>query len=151
VDMSSFYLDILKDRLYTFRADSNERRAAQWVLYQIVCDMTRLIAPILSFTTEEIWKYIPKNRGAETVTRANEAESIFLAGFPVGDDRYIDIALETRWARLIAIRDEANKASRSKEEINFWVMRLKQNFLYICPKRIFHSFRSMKLFCLLFS
>ena len=119
VDMSSFYLDILKDRLYTFRADSNERRAAQWVLYQIVCDMTRLIAPILSFTTEEIWKYIPKNRGAETVTRANEAESIFLAGFPEADEKYIDIELETRWARLIAIRDEANKALEIKRRDKF--------------------------------
>ena len=60
VDMSSFYLDILKDRLYTFKADSIERRAAQWVLYRIVSDMTRLIAPILSFTAEEIWKYVPQ-------------------------------------------------------------------------------------------
>ena len=58
VDMSSFYLDILKDRLYTFRADSPERRAGQWVLRHILSVMTRLMAPVLSFTAEEIWGFM---------------------------------------------------------------------------------------------
>ena len=112
--MSSFYLDILKDRLYTFKADSIERRAAQWVLYRIVSDMTRLIAPILSFTAEEIWKYVPNNAGEQ-----HDAPSIFLAGFPEADDRCIDLELEKKWARLIAIRDEANKALEIKRKDKF--------------------------------
>ena len=58
VDMSSFYLDILKDRLYTFKADSKERRAAQWVLNRILLTMTGLMAPVISFTAEEIWRFI---------------------------------------------------------------------------------------------
>ena len=124
VDMSSFYLDILKDRLYTFKADSIERRAAQYVLYRIVSDMTRLIAPILSFTAEEIWKYVPQYReragsqSAEAGAR-HDAPSIFLAGFPEADDKCIDLELEKKWARLIAIRDEANKALEVKRRDKF--------------------------------
>ncbi|MBI5188771.1 MAG: isoleucine--tRNA ligase [Nitrospirae bacterium] len=62
VDMSSFYLDVLKDRLYTFKSDSVERRASQWVLYQILSTMTRLMAPILSFTAEEVWEYMSSQK-----------------------------------------------------------------------------------------
>ena len=124
VDMSSFYLDILKDRLYTFKADSIERRAAQWVLYRIVSDMTRLIAPILSFTAEEIWKYVPQYREGAGSQRSeagaqHDALSIFLAGFPVADDKCIDLELEKKWARLIAIRDETNKALEIKRKDKF--------------------------------
>jgi len=100
VDMSSFYLDILKDRLYTFKRNSVERRAAQWVLYQVLSVMTRLMAPILSFTAEEIWGFMPGEKG----------ESVFLSDFPQPDERYIAHDLEVKWARLIAIRDEVNKA-----------------------------------------
>ncbi len=100
VDMSSFYLDILKDRLYTFRKDSAGRRAAQWVLNEILMTMTRLMAPVLSFTAEEVWQH----------TKNKPAESVFLAGFPVARDAFIDLELEGKWARLIAIRDEVNKA-----------------------------------------
>jgi len=117
VDMSSFYLDILKDRLYTFKAASVQRRAAQWVLYQIVSDMTRLIAPILSFTAEEIWRYIPGT--VKTHRDVPSAESIFLAGFPVADDKYIDAGLEAKWEKLIRIRDEANKALELKRKDKF--------------------------------
>jgi isoleucyl-tRNA synthetase len=110
VDMSSFYLDILKDRLYTCRADSVERRAAQWALSCILNDMTRLMAPILSFTAEEIWSHISKNR------KSGEAGSIFLAGFPQADEKYIDPELEKRWDRLIIVRNEANKALEIKRQ-----------------------------------
>jgi len=121
VDMSSFYLDILKDRLYTFKADSVERRAAQWVLYRIVSDMTRLVAPILSFTAEEIWKYLPNKDNSEVGSQESggKAESIFLAGFPEAEQKYIDAALEGKWERLIKIRDEANKALEIKRKDKF--------------------------------
>src|SRR5208283_1591518 len=109
VDMSSFYLDILKDRLYTYRAVSRERRAAQWVLRQVLFDMTRLLAPVLSFTAEEIWGYVQNKT----------EESIFLAGFPNVKDEFIDEALETRWSKLITIRDEANKALEIKRKDKF--------------------------------
>ncbi|HQO81159.1 MAG TPA: class I tRNA ligase family protein, partial [Deltaproteobacteria bacterium] len=65
VDMSAFYLDILKDRLYVYRRDSLERRSAQSAIFRIITDLTRLIAPILAFTAEEIWDHMPKFAGKE--------------------------------------------------------------------------------------
>ncbi len=108
-DMSAFYLDILKDRLYTFRADSLERRAAQWVLYNILSVMTRLLAPVLSFTAEEIWMHMP---GRKSI-------SVFLAEFPEPDKKFLDRELEERWQRLIAVRDEVNKALEIKRKERF--------------------------------
>jgi isoleucyl-tRNA synthetase len=86
--------------------------------------MTRLIAPILSFTAEEIWKYVPQYREGAGSQRSeagaqHDALSIFLAGFPVADDKCIDLELEKKWARLIAIRDEANKALEIKRKDKF--------------------------------
>jgi isoleucyl-tRNA synthetase len=109
VDMSSFYLDILKDRLYTFRRDSSERRAAQWVLNEVLMTMTRLMAPILSFTAEEVWQFL----------REKPAESVFLEEFPEAKREFMDPVLEEKWERLIAIRDEVNKALEEKRRERF--------------------------------
>ncbi len=109
IDMSSFYLDILKDRLYTFRTDSSERRAAQWVLYQILSGMTRLMAPVLSFTADEIWNHMP----------GEKEETVFLSDFPVVDERFSDRAVEERWAGLISLRNEVNKAIEIKRQERF--------------------------------
>ncbi|MGD0887394.1 MAG: isoleucine--tRNA ligase [Thermodesulfovibrionales bacterium] len=109
VDMSSFYLDILKDRLYTARADAEQRRAAQWVLHEILVVMTRLMAPVLSFTAEEIWNFIP----------GKNEESAFLSAFPVFDAGFYDAPLEERWERLRVIRDAVNKALELKRKERF--------------------------------
>ena len=63
VDLSSFYLDVLKDRMYTFAPTSQARRSAQTVLWQITETLVRLVAPILSFTADEVWEYLPAGRG----------------------------------------------------------------------------------------
>lgn len=63
VDLSNFYLDVLKDRLYVEKADSVTRRAAQTAIYRILHALTRLIAPILAYTSEEIWSYLPHGKG----------------------------------------------------------------------------------------
>jgi isoleucyl-tRNA synthetase len=65
VDLSSFYLDVLKDRMYTFAPTSKERRSAQTVLWQITEALVRLVAPILSFTADEVWDYLPAVEGRE--------------------------------------------------------------------------------------
>ena len=57
--MSAFYLDVIKDRLYTFKADSPERKSAQTVMYEIILALVKMLTPILAFTTEEIWQYLP--------------------------------------------------------------------------------------------
>ena len=99
-DLSSLYLDVLKDRLYTFAPAHPARRSAQTALWRIAEALTRLIAPILSFTAEEIWSQLPPVLARET--------SVHLALFP--DLAEIipgsEIALEAEWARLLEIREE---------------------------------------------
>jgi isoleucyl-tRNA synthetase len=109
MDMSSFYLDILKDRLYTCGADSKERRAAQAVLYNILISLTKMIAPVLSFTAEEIWQHIP----------GEKEESVFLSDFPAVNEAFVDHELEERWENLWKIRDEVNKALEIKRREKF--------------------------------
>ncbi len=109
MDMSSFYLDILKDRLYTFKSDSKERRDAQAVLGNILITLTKLIAPILSFTAEEIWQHIPGER----------EESIFLSDFPEVKEEFVDRALEEKWSSISSIRNEVNKALELKRQEKF--------------------------------
>jgi isoleucyl-tRNA synthetase len=99
VDLSSLYLDIAKDRLYTAARDSQERRAAQTVLWDILDAMVRLMAPILSFTAEEIWTHLPS---------AGRTESVFLAGIPSGLPR--NDALAQKWDRLLEVRTAVTKA-----------------------------------------
>lgn len=109
MDMSSFYLDILKDRLYTCKADAQERRAAQVVLYNILTSLTKMVAPILSFTAEEIWQHIPGKREV----------SVFLSDFPEVNPDFLNIELEQRWEVLRNIRDEVNKALELKRQEKF--------------------------------
>ena len=77
MDLSAVYLDILKDRLYTFRADSPLRRGSQTVLYEIVVALTKLMAPVLSFTAEEIWRTL-----ATQMAGTLDANSVHLSEFP---------------------------------------------------------------------
>jgi isoleucyl-tRNA synthetase len=102
VDLSGFYLDVLKDRLYTSAAASPERRAAQTVLHRIATSLVRLMAPILSFTAEEVWDFLP---GAK-----QQAASVHLMGFPQGRPQLSDPDLAARWDRLLSVRGAVNKA-----------------------------------------
>jgi isoleucyl-tRNA synthetase len=102
VEMSALYFDILKDRLYTFSPHSEGRRSAQTALFEILQALSSLMAPILSFTAEEVWKYIPGESG--------KAESIHLTQFPALKKEYLDDALNDRWERIWEIRAVATKA-----------------------------------------
>ena len=99
VDMSAFYLDVLKDRLYTSPTESLERRSAQTAIYRILDALTRMTAPVLSFTAEEIWGFLPGEREA----------SVHLAEFPNFSNSMIDTALEEKYERLLAIRSDVAK------------------------------------------
>src|SRR5262245_43530555 len=101
VDMSAFYLDVRKDRLYCDRADGPERRATQTVLHAILDVLVRLIAPILSFTAEEVWAHVPG---------ATPPESVFLGGLrpPPAEWRAPEVA--SRFERLLAVRAAVTKA-----------------------------------------
>jgi isoleucyl-tRNA synthetase len=101
VDLSSFYLDVLKDRMYTFAPSSHARRSAQTVLWQITETLVRLVAPILSFTADEVWDYLPTVEGREA--------SVHLAQFPKPEEIYTKATtpLIEQWGDLFEIRDEA--------------------------------------------
>lgn len=99
VEMSAFYLDIIKER-YTSRKDSPERRSAQTVMYLVLESLVRLMAPVLSFTADELWGYMPK--------RAED--SVHLASFPEFHPEWKDDALVERWARIMAVRSDVSKA-----------------------------------------
>lgn len=106
VDLSSFYLDVLKDRLYVSAAHSYLRRAAQTAIFHILYDMVRLMAPILSFTAEEIWDYMPEIENAEG--------SIHLSTFPELNNNFLDKNLEEEWNTLLEVRSGVNKELEGK-------------------------------------
>ncbi|WP_058185827.1 isoleucine--tRNA ligase [Terracidiphilus gabretensis] len=114
VDLSSFYLDVLKDRMYTFAPTSKERLSAQTVLWKIAEALVRLVAPILSFTADEVWEYLPPVEGREA--------SVHLALFPKPEEVFSenpDVILG-EWKRLFAIREEvfsALEVARQQGEI----------------------------------
>lgn len=101
VDLSAVYLDILKDRLYTFRKDAQERRSSQTVLYDIIVAMAKLMAPVLSFTAEEIWRTL-----AAQVPGGVGTASVHLASFPEIDPAWSDAKLAERWERLLKYRTQ---------------------------------------------
>jgi isoleucyl-tRNA synthetase len=99
-DLSALYLDVLKDRLYTFAPNAPARRSAQTALWRIAEALTRLIAPILSFTADEVWGYLPKVAGRES--------SVHLALFPDLADIVpgSEAGLEKDWEQLLGVRSE---------------------------------------------
>jgi isoleucyl-tRNA synthetase len=100
VDLSSFYLDVLKDRMYTFAPSSQPRRSAQTVLWQITEALVRLVAPILSFTADEIWEHLPAVEGRES--------SVHLAQFPAPADVFSEDPgpLLQEWKGIFDFRDQ---------------------------------------------
>ncbi len=101
-DMSNFYLDIIKDRLYTYKADSKERRAAQTVMYEILDSLVKILAPMTCFTAEEIWAAMPHREG-------EEVESVMLTNYPEFKPEYENPELEARWNKIIALKEEVSK------------------------------------------
>ena len=101
VEMSSFYLDIIKDRLYVSKADDPARRSAQTAMYEILNDLIVMLSPVLSFTMEEVWQFMKKP--------ANAPESVQMLPWPEVKAEYINEALETKFDNFIAIRSEVTK------------------------------------------
>jgi isoleucyl-tRNA synthetase len=106
VDLSAFYFDVSKDRLYTFGAASEARRSAQTAMYVMVEGLVRLLAPVLPITTDELWRALPGAR----------AGSVHLAEFPADLAAWQDDALVDRWTRLIAVRDAVNPALEAQRQ-----------------------------------
>ena len=103
VDLSNFYLDILKSRLYTEKPDSYERRSAQSAMFMVLDALVKLLAPVLAFTSEEIWKFMPHTDG-------DDKRSVMFAEMPKMSEKYADEKLEADWEKLIAVRNDVNMA-----------------------------------------
>ncbi|MBE7021804.1 MAG: isoleucine--tRNA ligase [Ruminococcaceae bacterium] len=103
VEMSNFYLDVIKDRLYTEKADSKARRSAQTAMYKILDALVRLLAPVLAYTSEEIWSFMPHSE-------KDNREFVLLNDMPKTDASLRDKALEERWDALLAVRGDVAKA-----------------------------------------
>ncbi len=101
VEMSSFYLDIIKDRLYTSEPTSKARRSAQTAMYEIMMDLLVMLTPVLSFTAEEVWQFMRKP--------ANAPESVLMLPWPTIHEDYINKELEEKWDNFISIRGEITK------------------------------------------
>lgn len=101
VDMSAFYLDIVKDRVYSSLADDPGRRAAQTVMYDTIHALVRLIAPILTFTSEEMWKYLTKEDDAPI--------SVQMVNMPEVNNEYINGDLADKWDKILDIREKVSK------------------------------------------
>ncbi len=115
VDLSSFYFDVLKDRLYTKAARNKSRRSAQTAVWKITSALVRLIAPVLVFTSEEIWKYLPRAKG--------DRPSVHMAEFPDAESLIakIDSQKKEAWEKLAKVRAEVLKAleaARNAKRIN---------------------------------
>ncbi len=100
VDLSALYLDVIKDRLYTSAPTDPRRRAAQTTCHDIFRALARMMAPILTFTSEEAWRYVPGAR----------AESVHLERFPEVPVEWLDDTLDAEWSRLLEVRREIAKA-----------------------------------------
>jgi isoleucyl-tRNA synthetase len=104
VDLSAFYFDVLKDRLYTFAPRNCARRSAQTAVYRIASALLRLAAPIIAFTAEEIWKHFPRGAG--------DPDSVHLALFPSAEELGVplDAAKMATWEKLLEVRTEVLRA-----------------------------------------
>jgi isoleucyl-tRNA synthetase len=105
VDLSAFYIDVTKDRMYTFAARSRARRSTQSAMYRICDGLTRLMAPILPVTADELWRHLPGNRSA----------SVHLETF-LTVDGFTDPAVTSEWDRLMAVREQVNAALEAQRK-----------------------------------
>ena len=126
IDMSNFYMDVIKDRLYC--ADDHARRCAQTALYRILVDFTKLLAPILCFTSQEIWSYIPKLDGMKDYVVFEQMPEAKAAA---------DEAFEAKWDRIIAIRDDVKKVLEQARADKVIGSALEAGLTLYCSKEVY--------------
>ena len=126
IDMSNFYMDVIKDRLYC--ADDHARRCAQTALYRILVDFTKLLAPILCFTSQEIWSYIPKLDGMKDYVVFEQMPEAKAAA---------DEAFEAKWDRIMAIRDDVKKMLEQARADKVIGSALEAGLTLYCSKEVY--------------
>lgn len=136
-EMSNFYLDIIKDRLYCTGEKSIERRAAQTAMYKILSAVARMIAPILCFTAEEIWKYIPHSS-------EDDARSIFMNQMPCKIDVSADDKFIEKWNEIYKLRSDVTKALESKRQNKFIGAPLEAKVIIHADGKNYDKFNALK-------
>ena len=126
IDMSNFYMDVIKDRLYC--ANDHARRCAQTALYRILVDFTKLLAPILCFTSQEIWSYIPKLDGMKDYVVFEQMPEAKAAA---------DEAFEAKWDRIMAIRDDVKKVLEQARADKVIGSALEAGLTLYCSKEVY--------------
>ena len=126
IDMSNFYMDVIKDRLYC--ADDHARRCAQTALYRILVDFTKLLAPILCFTSQEIWSYVPKLPGMKDYVVFEQMPE----AKPAADD-----AFTAKWDRIMAIRDDVKKVLEQARADKVIGSALEAGLTLYCSKEVY--------------
>ena len=126
IDMSNFYMDVIKDRLYC--ADEHARRCAQTALYRILVDFTKLLAPILCFTSQEIWSYIPKLPGMK--------DYVVFEQMPEAKAE-ADEAFTAKWDRIMAIRDDVKKVLEQARADKVIGSALEASLTLYCSKEVY--------------
>ena len=138
-DMGGFYLDVIKDRQYTMPKDSKGRRSAQTAMYHIIHAMTRWLAPILSFTAEEIWQHLPHN----AVT--SKSSSVFLTRWyeQIPELQVQPTMNQNYWAMIRQIRDVVNKEIEIQRNAGQLGSSLEAEVTIYCDGAIFDALRSL--------
>ena len=126
IDMSNFYMDVIKDRLYC--ADDHARRCAQTALYRILVDFTKLLAPILCFTSQEIWSYVPKLPGMKDYVVFEQMPEAKAAA---------DDAFTAKWDRIMAIRDDVKKVLEQARADKVIGSALEAGLTLYCSKEVY--------------
>jgi isoleucyl-tRNA synthetase len=111
IDMSSIYLDIIKDRIYTEGKKSKLRRSAQTAMYEIALALTKMMTPILSFTAEEVYRYLPE--------KAQRFETVQLEEWPEFKEEYMDEKIISKWEKILELREDVTKALEEKRRDKF--------------------------------
>ena len=133
--MSSFYLDIIKDRLYCENKESVLRRAAQTTIYDILTAVVRLISPILVFTSEEIWQHMPVRAGLDK-------GSVFYNDMP--ELTGIQVAAPEKWATLAQVRSAVQKALEEKRAAKVFGKSLEAKVVLTCDGELYDVLSSME-------
>uniref|UniRef100_UPI004029C9DC isoleucine--tRNA ligase n=1 Tax=Gemmiger formicilis TaxID=745368 RepID=UPI004029C9DC len=134
IDMSNFYMDVIKDRLYC--ADDHARRCAQTALYRILVDFTKLLAPILCFTSQEIWSYIPKLDGMKDYVVFEQMPEAKAAA---------DEAFEAKWDRIMAIRDDVKKVLEQARADKVIGSALEAGLTLYCSKEVYNFLNAIPM------
>ena len=129
-DLSALYLDILKDNLYCSLPESTSRKASQTALYHMLTTLIKLMAPLLPFTAEEMWGYLPPDPSRQ--------ESVHLSRFPELDDRYSAPQLHEKWQLLFQVRGRGLKVLEEKRTAKLLGNSLEAEIILEAPDRLFN-------------